>query len=506
MKKSSFALSLVVYVVSLLGLSAADEPPNVLYIFTDDQSVRTLSCYPQSFDWVRTPNIDRLASQGVRFSRAYMGSWCLPSRLIALTGKYAFTAESMRMVGPYPGCEYDYRQLPFWPSYFRKNGYTTAQIGKWHTGTDTGFGRDWDYQVVWNRPRHLDNIWNYYFDQKIEVNGAPAIMIPGYSTDNYTNWAVDYIKGQTREEGKPWYLWLCFGATHSDYEPAHRHRGEYADVEVPVPADIYPPRPGKPKYMQDYIYWKEGKSGQPEITNRQGIYSNTLKDMVRQYHQTALGIDEAVGRLMAVLEETGQRENTLVVFSSDQGIAWGQHGFQIKLAPYDANILAPLIVSMPSRFKSGTVVAPAVSHPDVVRTIFSVVDMELPWEMDGHDLTPLLKDPNAEWNHPALVSYTTLKWGSDTETIPTEPENLFGGNGTVPWYVMYTRGDRYKYVRTMVKGDMEQLYDIKTDPEELTNLALSPKYRDQLIKMRKATVAELKRTNAPFLDAMPEVE
>ncbi len=505
MKNSSILWALATSLLFAKSLLAEDTRPNILYIFTDDQSVRTLGCYPQSYDWVKTPNIDRLADQGVRFARAYMGSWCLPSRLTALTGRHSYVAESMRMEGQYPGCEYDPEQLPFWPSYFRKDGYTTAQIGKWHTGTDTGFGRDWDYQVVWNRPRHIDNCWNYYFDQKIEVNGGPAIMVPGYATDNYTNWAVDYIEGATREAGKPWYLWLCYGAPHSDFEPAHRHRDDYEGVEVDIPADIYPPRPGKPDYMQDYIHWIEGPDGQPVCTYRKGIYGDTVQDFVRQYHETVRSLDEAVGRLMAALEETGQRENTLVVFSADQGLAWGHHGYQTKLAAYDANIQAPLIISMPSRFNSGTVVAPAVSHPDVIRTFFSVVDMKLPWDMHGHDLTPLLKNPNAAWNYPALVSFTRPIWGQATREIPTDPATLFAGGGTIPWYVSLSEGDRYKYIRTMVEGDMEQLYDTKADPEELTNLALDPTYQKRLMEMRQATIAELRRTKAPFVDALPPV-
>ena len=150
MKVPKACLILLINLVLFGPLIANDTRPNILYIFTDDQSVRTVGCYPDSFDWVKTPNIDRLASQGVRFERAYMGAWCLPSRTTALTGKHAFAAESMRMEGEYPGCEYDPEQLPFWPKVFRENGYTTAQIGKWHTGTDTGYGRDWDFQLVWN--------------------------------------------------------------------------------------------------------------------------------------------------------------------------------------------------------------------------------------------------------------------------------------------------------------------------------------------------------------------
>ncbi len=119
----------------------ADKRPNILFIYTDDQSHRTVSCYPEAYDWASTPNIDRLAQNGIRFTHAYIGTWCMPSRATLLTGHHPYGVQSMRMEGQYPGSAYDPAQCPFWPKVFRERGYTTAQIGKWHTGTDTGFGR-----------------------------------------------------------------------------------------------------------------------------------------------------------------------------------------------------------------------------------------------------------------------------------------------------------------------------------------------------------------------------
>ena len=105
----------------------------------------------------------------------------------------------MRMAGPYPGSTYDPKQCPFWPALFRKNGYQTAHIGKWHTGTDAGFGRDWDYQIVWNRPKHPDNAGAYYEKQLLAFNGEEKWQ-DGYPADNYTKWAVDYVKGANRDK------------------------------------------------------------------------------------------------------------------------------------------------------------------------------------------------------------------------------------------------------------------------------------------------------------------
>ncbi len=473
----------------------AAERPNILFIYTDDHSYRTVGCYPESYPWVRTPTIDRLAREGMRFESAYIGTWCMPSRATLLTGHHQFGVESMRMEGPYPGSVYDPRKCPFWPAVFRRQGYVTAQIGKWHTGVDTGYGRDWDFQIVWNRPKYTETNQNYYYDQPITYQGGETKILKRYSTDQYTDWAVDFIGGDGRDPDKPWYLWLCYGAVHSPYTPAERHLQEYPDLDVPTPADIFPPRPGKPDWMQKIGFWQRGADGVPLWRER------TLKSWVRQYHQGVLAIDEGIKRLLEALERTGQRDNTLIVFTSDQGFAWGQHGFRHKVAAYDSNIRSPLIVSLPGRIPQGSVCAAPVGGVDLVPTLFRFAGLELPWQMHGHDLSPLLENPQAQWPHPVLLTATGRKYGSDTDVIPTG-EDVF--HGPIPWYVMCRQG-RFKYVRPLIAGELEELYDLREDPDELDNLAVRPEYRQQLQQLRAAAIAELRRTGAGFVDNLPPV-
>ena len=509
-KNIRLVLCLFIYLILISRLSAA-ERPNILLIYTDDHSYRTIGCYPQAYPWVRTPNIDALAERGVRFEYAYIGTWCMPSRATLLTGHHQYGVQSMRMEGDYPGSEYDPQQCPFWPKIFRENGYSTCQIGKWHTGTDTGAHRDWDHQIVWNRPRYPKNSGNYFYDQLIETNGGAARRTSGYSTDNYTNWAEDFIRGENRSADKPWYLWVCYGAVHGPFTPAERHRDAYPDVSVPVPQDIYPPRPGKPAYMQKVNGWiansdgvpsMNGKFGGLTVENSKSIHGNTLNGWVRQYHQGVLALDESVGRLVSALKESGQYENTLIVFTSDQGFAWGQHGFHTKLAPYDANIRSPLIISMPSQLPAGTVVKQPVAGVDLVPTFFRFAGIDLPWKMHGHDLTPLLKDPSATWEHPALTAFTARRFGADTDRVPddTAINNIDG----IPWYFML-RKDRYKYIRNLVEGEIEELYDLAADQDELHNLAQQPDMKPQLVSLRKATIDELKRTDAGIAEHLPAV-
>jgi len=191
------------------------------------------------------------------------------------------------------------------------------------------------------------------------------------------------------------------------------------------------------------------------------------------------------------------------VFTSDQGFAWGQHGFRTKLAPYDANIRSPLIVSMPGTIPEGKVVPHPVAGVDLIPTFFSFAGIKQPWKMHGHDLTPLLKDPKSKWDHPALVSFTGRNYGKDTHRIPDDPDQHYLND--VPWYVSL-RKERYKYIRTLVEGEIEELYDIENDPEELTNLALSKSHAKVLQAYRRALIAELRRTDAGIVDNLPTIK
>ena len=206
--------------------------------------------------------------------------------------------------------------------------------------------------------------------------------------------------------------------------------------------------------------------------------------------------------MLAALEQSGQLENTLVVLTADQGYAWGHHGFRAKLAPYDANIRSPLIISMPGTLPEGEVCRTPVGGTDLPPTFFRFAGLELPWAMHGHDLTPLLKDPDADWPHTTMTTFTADKFGANCDTVPAPPGNRHKSG--VPWYVMIAEG-RYKYIRTLEANEPEELYDLLADPEELTNLAFDPRHSATVKKLRTAAIAELKRTGAKMVDSLPPV-
>lgn len=491
------------------GAQEASERPNILFILADDVSYRNIGCYEGSYPWVRTPGIDRLAAEGMRFTRGYAGTWCMASRTTLMTGHQQYGNESMKLkLLDYPAATYDPKKMPLWPGALRDNGYHTAMIGKWHIGKEAGYGTAWDHQRVWNRCQHTHNAHAYYEAQLIETDGGRAEKVEGYPTDFYTDWAIDYVEGRTRDPQKPWFLWLCYGAAHGPFLPHERDRGAFPGISVPPPADVFPPRPGKPEYMQKISTWLPGADGRPKLDKFHTpkgstvcLYGPDLSDWNRQYQQTIKSLDDNVARLMAALDASGQKEKTLVVFTADQGFAFGQHGFATKMAPYDANIRPPLIFRRPGSIPANSVCREPVAGPDIVSTLLAETRTAEPWFMHGHDFSVLLSDPRSpEWQHGALLALTGIQWGSDTRTFPRLVKHVQG----IPWWVSYSKG-KYKYIRTLEKNEIEEFYDLEADPEELTNLALDPAHHGMIAEFRDITVSELRRTRAPYADRLPPV-
>ncbi len=489
-----FSIAIAIFLRADIAVGELADRPNILFIYADDHSAKTLSCYERSYRMANTPNIDALAASGVRFRAAYLGSWCMPSRASLLTGLHPHGIESMRMSGDYPGSTYDPQQCRFWPAVFRQNGYQTAQIGKWHTGTDAGWGRDWDFQIVWNRPDNPENAPNYYGTQVTDFNGHRR-SVEGYSTDNYTQWACNYIHGEGRDADKPWYLWLCYGAIHGPTTPADRHQGKLSGHEEPLPSNIFGPRPNQPRYLDDQQAWIPDPKVGAVMKKREISHSQWLQ----QVHECMMAVDEGVGQILSALRESGQLENTLVVYSSDQGFANGEHGLRQKVAPYDAAYASPLIVSQPGRLPAGKYCGHSVNSPDLVATFFAQAGIGLPWKMHGRDFSQLLAEPeSANWDHPCLFTNTGEDYGSEvTKALQRQPVAVQAG---VPYFAAVCWG-KLKYVRYLAGSESEELYDLEADPEELINLAHNPAFSNQLELMRQGLQSELNLADASFADS-----
>jgi arylsulfatase A-like enzyme len=362
---------------------------------------------------------------------------------------------------------------------------------------------------VWNRPKHPENAGAYYERQILAFNGEERWQ-DGYPADNYTKWACEYIRGAHRDAQKPWYLWLCYGNIHGPNKPAERHAGMYAKLDVPIPADIFGPRPGKPGYLDKTQAWMRGDDGlpyagkneaeqvgdqatAPKGKNKLGV---PFVEWARRVNECVPPLDEGVGQLMAALKESGQLENTLVVYTADQGFAMGEHGFRAKLAPYDANYRSPLIVSMPSRFPSGAFCKVPVSGADLVATFLAVSGVKVPWTIHGRDITPLLQKPAAPDARPCFYEHMGQRYGKDVKVILDGALDL-GGDKNFPAYVAVVQ-EGFKFIHYLQRQHGEELYDLGADPEELKNLILDPVQSERIGKLRAALIAECKRTEAPF--------
>ena len=492
MTRMKWILGGVVLVMLSCGVWAAspDQRPNILYIFTDDQSVRSVSCYPQAQPWAHTPNIDKLAAQGVRFSYCYTGAKCVPSRGNALTGRLQFNYT---------------KDTPYWPAGFRKQGYFTGMIGKWHWNVPR-HDETWDWSAVWEH--HLPgNMRNYYWDQSLRINGDKLLPI-GYSTDSYTDLTIEFIRNRARQKDTPWYFWLCYGAVHGPYTPADRHEQLYLDKpETEVPVDVFGPRTHKPEHMVNMSMWKKHKN-----TGKPVYGKKSLDAWVKQYHQAVQAIDEGVGRIMTALAETGQLENTVVIFTSDQGYAWGQHGYKLKIAPYDATLLAPMIVVNEKAFPAGRVCDVPINGTDIISSIHSLAGVTPSSTLDGRDISGLFRHPQREdWHtEPMIQTYTGNLYGHEAITQAIQTARQTGNwtklicdkkTGTPSWLML--RQDTYKYIRYIQPDYQEELYDLKHDPDELNNLAVRKTHHGLLAELRDTAENAFRDKGASFIDLLP---
>ena len=439
-----------------------------------------------------------------------MGAKCVPSRATGLTARLQFACTKglpevmdepdRRKKSFYeknPDAPKNERQKRWWPAALRDNGYVTAMIGKFHWGKGAEahqHGIAWDWSRIWDHGAYKE-AGGYYYDQFIMIDGQPQVPLEGYSTDRYTEFTIEFIE-ERASENKPWYMWLAYAGVHGPYTPADRHKELYLDQPpVEVPVDVFGPRPGKPEFRQGSA-WKPGPDGMPV---RQG---KTLDFWVKQMDQAVASIDEGVGKIVEALERTGQLENTIIVFSSDQGYVWGHHGFKGKILPYVDSIKSPFIVSNPKRFPQGKVCMSPVNGPDIIRTFHVWAETEpddsyMP--QTGRDITPLCKDPESkdlfkQWNtFPTMMTYTKNTYDPYelARRLKFKQWEILG-----PTYYFMILDGNYKYTRYLTEDAVEELYHVHDDFLELDNLAVKPEYKEKLVEMR-AKVKEAIKAHAP---------
>lgn len=447
-----------------LGKLPGAKPRNVVFILIDDLRYDALGFMGHPF--LKTPHIDALAHGGVHFANAFVTTaLCSPSRASILTGQYVHNHKVVDNNNPAPP------GTVFFPQYLQQAGYETAFFGKWHMGGGSdeprpGFDR-------WVSFRGQGRYYNPNGKYTWNVDGK-RVPQRGYVTDELTEYALDWLDG--RDGSKPFFLYLSHKAVHARFEPAERHKGVYADAEVPTPvtqADTPENYAGKPMWVKN------------QRNSWHGVdfpYHGTLdiKQYYRNYCETLLAVDDSVGRVMDKLKEKGLAENTVVMFMGDNGFLFGEHGLIDKRNAYEESMRVPLIAHCPALFDEGSTVEGVVANIDIGPTVLELAGLKTPAHMDGRSFLKLATgDMNPkDWRKHLLYEYY---WEWNFPHTPT---------------MFALRGDRYKFIQYHGIWDTDELYDLKNDPHETKNLVRDPKHKKIVRQMRRRLHQIMEETGA----------
>ena len=491
--------------------SIADQKPNIVFIFSDDHAPHAIGAYN---GWLKsvnpTPRIDELAKQGMLFEKSFCtNSICGPSRAVIMTGKHSHKNGFMNN-----GNTFNWNQQTF-PKILRKAGYTTALYGKSHLkGNPKGFD-DW---------KVLPGQGDYYNPDLITPKGR--VRIDGHCTDVVTDLAVEWLK-TGRDKSKPFMLMVQHKAPHRNWMPALRHLPLYDDIKIPEPTTLFdkwednaPPArhqeleidrhmdinydlfldltadyEGTPSQKrQDRSAWRNMKKmTKDQLSSWRAFYGPrdkafheanlSGKELVRwkfqryakNYLRCVRGVDDSVGKIQDTLKNLKLDDNTVVIYSSDQGFYIGDHGWYDKRWMYEESLMMPLIVKWPGVTKPDSRSVQMVQNLDYAQTFLEMAGAEIPSNMQGRSLVPILKNGKADdWRKSIYYHYYEYP---SVHMIPRH----YG-----------IRTERYKLIHFYQFGNEWEMYDLKEDPDELTNIygkadkkSLQKDLKEQLVAIRK---------------------
>lgn len=449
---------------SCRSVRKTERRPNVVMVLTDDQRWDDLSCAGHPF--LKTPNLDRLAAEGVRFSNAFVTtSLCSPSRASYLSGLYAHTHGVINNFTEYPP------QLPSYPRALHEAGYRTAYIGKWHMGEDNDQPRPgFDY---WASHRGQGK----YYDTEFNINGKRQ-MLQGYYTHRVTELATNWLK---KESARPFLMILGHKAPHGVWIPEKKYETVFDNLPMNPPRSA-PIDSGKPSWVRDRIRTWHGIEGPLYGTRDFGKF-------MRTYHATILSVDDSVGELYATLRAIGELDNTVIVFASDNGFLLGEHGSIDKRTMWEESIRVPLLVRYPGLAPSPKVVDRMVLNVDLAPSLLETCGLPAPPKVHGRSWKKLVQGGDPDWRKAWYYEYNF------ESEFPYTPN--VRGVRTDQWkYLHYPNGegqrDTYK----------AELYNLEQDPLEMKNLIDAPEAKEMLASLR-STMANLQAETGALPDRMP---
>ena len=480
--------------------SSQGKRPNILYIMSDDHAANAIGCYGSHLAGVlRTPNLDRLAAEGARMANCFCtNSICAPSRASILTGQYS------HVNGVYTLHESLQPEQPNVAKELKKAGYQTALFGKWHLKADPSGFDDW--KVLRGQGR--------YNNPLLRGKDSDEREYPGYSTDVIAGLSLDWLK--QRDPNKPFFLMCHFKAPHDRWNSAPRFDGMYEDVDIPEPVtllDDYENRHSRAKDVWSTLermvpdgYFPyidpEALEGMNRDETRKYVYQRFLK----KYLRCAQAVDDNVGRLLDWLDQNGLAEDTVVIYTSDQGVFIGEHGLFDKRYMYEESLRMPFLIRYPREINPGLVSDALIENVDFAPLFLDYAGAETPDYMQGRSFRAFCRGKSPrDWKQATYYRY----WMHLSHfAIPAHY-----GIRTKRYKLIYYYGEPLgmadtKYVRQWVEGSPRiepttpewELFDLEKDPHEMKSVYHDPSYSqvvDDLKKLlleRKEAIGDMDET------------
>jgi len=481
---ASLAIAGTAPFVSRCGRSKSAPRPNILYVMTDDQPHHEMNCAGNPL--ISTPNIDRLAREGARFSNCFCtNSLCAPGRASVLTGCYSNvngirgnseSKDNVERINP---------NAATFPRLLRDAGYRTAIIGKFHLNDNPGDLGFEEWKILPGQ--------GVYFDCEF-IENAGRISSKGYVTDVITDKALAWL--ERRDRSRPFCLVYQHKGPHRPFTPAPRHAHLYDDVEFPYPEtfeDDYTTR--RIAVLAADMRFDVSLAGDyPDLPKGLGaaekkrwIYQRFVKD----HYRAVAGVDENLGRVLDYLDAEGIAEDTLVIYASDNGFFLGEHGWYDKRFMYEPSLRIPLVVRYPRLGFAGAVIGDMALNVDFAPTMLDLARVSAPPSMHGRSLRPLLEGAKPDdWREIMYYAYYENSWelaGFKQEDLRYPGFQYFTAHRVSPHHGVRT--GRWKFIEYYREGDYCELFDLESDPNELLNLAESPRHKD----IRKDLTAELRK-------------
>jgi N-acetylglucosamine-6-sulfatase len=452
---------LIVLTIQACNQKDQAKKPNFLFILVDDQPFDALESSGR-YPFLKTPNMQRLQDEGAIFNNYYVTqSICSPSRASFLTGTYPHihgVNQNNEYVDP------DWETYKPYNSHLQKAGYETAHVGKIH-------------MAHYKNEEHIRPGFDYwfsfigqgaYFDPMVNDNGK-EYQEKGYMTDILTDKAIDWLK-KKRDPNKPFSLNLWHKAVHENHSPAPRHKDMYAEDELPVPPyDTHlEDFKGKPEWQRIKAWdskWKEYVHSDTIMPKKWPIKGDKFKTLL----ECLAAVDESLGKVLATLEEIGELDNTVIIYSSDNGYFMGEHGYWDKRIAYESSMKIPMLIRYPKKIKPGTVINQNALNIDLAPTILDIADVETPKYMQGESMVKLFDEqPDQNWRESFMFEYYV------DDAYPYAGPNMLA-----------IKNDRYKLIDAFLENDIDELYDLEKDPGEMNNLINNEEYNEVENKLRK---------------------